>query len=318
MDFDERMQQMNRRRSGIGPKRQALLAHVQLVLEELRDFWPLTLRQLYYQLVARGVIENALGEYKKLSELLTEARLSGLVPWEALEDRARTILHSGGWDNQNEFIESELASFLEGYRRDLMQSQPHALEVWIEKDALSRIVHDVAWEYCVPVVVARGFSSISYLHECRGRVERNAKLGKRTKILYFGDLDPSGWEMLPAMLRTLQEEMGLGDLVEGIRCALLPDQVEQYQLPQSIDAMKESDPRTPKFKTMLRQQGYPEDLAVELDALSPSLLQGLVRQAIEAQLDIALFERESLRQEEELLHLAAFKEKVLSMLNDQM
>jgi hypothetical protein len=311
------MEQAQHKRRGIGPKRRELLEHVQLVLRELSSFWPLTLRQLYYQLVSRGIIENSLGEYKQLSDLLAKARLAGLVPWAALEDRARTILRSSGYTNQQEFVRGELANFLSYYRRDLVQSQPHALEVWIEKDALSRIVHDVAWSYCIPVVVARGFSSVSYLHECRSRVERNAKLGKRTKILYFGDLDPSGWEMLPAMMRTLQVEMGLGDLVEGIRCALLPSQVEQYQLPRSIDAMKESDPRTPKFKAMLRQHGYHDDLAVELDALPPSLLQQLVRQAIEAHLDMTLFEQERRRQEVERSQLETLRSKVRAMLNPQ-
>jgi hypothetical protein len=269
---------------------------------------------LYYQLVSRDIIENSLGEYKQLSDLLAKARLAGLVPWAALEDRARTILRPSCCANKQEYIKAELARFLSYYRRDLAQSQPHALELWIEKDALSQIVYNVAWSYRIPVVVARGFSSVSYLHECRSRVERNAELGKRTKILYFGDLDPSGWEMLPAMLRTLQVEMGLGDLVEGIRCALLPSQVEQYQLPRSIDAMKESDPRTPKFKAMLRQQGYPDDLAVELDALPPALLQGLVQQAIEANLDMALFEEERRLQDVEHAHLGELRRKVRAML----
>jgi hypothetical protein len=308
------MEQAQQKRRGIGPKRRELLGHVQLVLRELSSFWPLTLRQLYYQLVSRGIIENSLGEYKQLSDLLAKARLAGLVPWAALEDRARTILRSSCCANKQEYIEAELARFLSYYRRDLAQSQPHALELWIEKDALSQIVYNVAWSYRIPVVVARGFSSVSYLHECRSRVERNAKVGKRTKILYFGDLDPSGWEMLPAMMRTLQVEMELGDLVEGIRCALLPSQVEQYQLPRSIDAMKQSDPRTPKFKAMLCQQGYPDDLAVELDALPPALLQGLVQQAIEANLDMALFEQERRLQDVEHSQLGTLRSKVRAML----
>jgi hypothetical protein len=308
------MEQAQQKRRGIGPKRRELLGHVQLVLRELSSFWPLTLRQLYYQLVSRGIIENSLGEYKQLSDLLAKARLAGLVPWAALEDRARTILRPSGYANQQEYIKVELARFLSYYRRDLAQSQPHALELWVEKDALSQIVYNVAWSYRIPVVVARGFSSVSYLHECRSRVEHNAKLGKRTKLLYFGDLDPSGWEMLPAMLRTLQVDMGLGDLVEGIRCALLPSQVEHYQLPRSIDAMKQSDPRTPKFKAMLRQQGYPDDLAVELDALPPALLQGLVQQAIEANLDMALFEQERRLQDVEHSQLGTLRSKVRAML----
>lgn len=302
-----------RKRSCIGNKRQELLAQVGSVLEELRGFWPLTLRQLYYQLVARLVIKNSLNQYKRLSALLAKARLDGLVPWEALEDRSRLTLHSGGWADQREFTKAELEDLLVGYRRDLLQGQSQALELWIEKDALSRIAHGAAFPYCVPVIVARGFSSVSYVNECRKRLERNAKMGKRTVILYFGDLDPSGWEMLPAMLETLQVEMELGDLVKGVRCALTPAQVERYRLPPSIEAMKATDSRTPNFKAMLRGDGYPDDLAVELDALPPATLAGLVRESIEAHLDLSLFEREREREEAERLELARLKWRIQSV-----
>lgn len=281
------------------------------MLEELRDFWPLTLRQLYYQLVARLVIENSLNQYKRLSALLATARLDGLVPWEALEDRSRMTLHSGGWANKREFVAHELDNLFVGYRRDLLQSQPHALELWIEKDALSRIVHEAAFPYCVPVIVARGFSSISYVNECRKRLERNAKMGKRTVILYFGDLDPSGWEMLPALLETLTGEMGLGDFVEGVRCALRPEQVEQYRLPRSPDAMKATDSRAKKFKEMLRASGYSDDLAVELDALPPETLARLVRESIERHLDMSLFKKECEKEEAERLELEEVKGRIL-------
>jgi hypothetical protein len=275
------------------------LEPVRRVLENLWDYWPLTLRQVYYQLVAALVVENKEVEYKKLSRMLVKARLDGLIPWEALEDRARATLHSGGFWDKSHFIAKELNGFLAGYRRDLLQSQDVALEVWVEKDALSHVCHRAAFPYCVPVVVARGFSSVSYLNECRRRVKGNTAAGKRTVILYFGDLDPSGWEMLPAMLTTLQGEMGLGEQVEGKRYALVPKQVGDYSLPQSIDAMKDTDTRTPKFKAMLRKAGYPDTLAGELDALPPATLEGLVEGAIRENLDLSRFETERQRQETE-------------------
>ena len=101
------------------------------------------------------------------------------------------------------------------------------MEVWVEKDALSRIVHQAASAYGVPVVVARGFSSVTYVNACRERINRHAWEGQSTWILYLGDLDPSGWEMLPSMMTTLEDEMALGRLVEAQRIALIPEQVER-------------------------------------------------------------------------------------------
>src|SRR5512144_164521 len=190
-------------------------------VESMRAYWPLTLRQVYYQLVAALVIDNRLNEYKRLSKLLSDARLNGELPWESMEDRSRVYLRSGGWPSKTAFADQQMRNFLEGYRRDLLQHQPARLELWIEKDALSRIVHEVAFTYCVPVIAARGFSSTTFKNECRKRILWNHSQGQRTIILYFGDLDPSGWEMLPAMMRTFREKMDLSEQqVTSYRCAL--------------------------------------------------------------------------------------------------
>lgn len=286
----------------------AYLDQVIEILDGLADYWPLTLRQVYYQLVASGAIQNNLGEYSKLSRILTKGRLDGYVSWDAMEDRTRVTLNSGGWTDQGHFMEDELDNFLTGYRRDLLQTQAAALEVWVEKDALSRVCHNVAYPYCVPVIVARGFSSITYVHECRKRVEANADEGKRTVILYFGDLDPSGWAMLPAMLETLQNEMALGDLVEGKRCALTVEQVGAYNLPRNPDALKATDTRAKKY---IARFG---DLAVELDALPPATLESLVMGAIETNLDLSKFEAERQREERDRARIAAIRHKVKGLI----
>lgn len=293
------------------------LGEVKEVIDGLRQYWPLTLRQVYYQLVAAQKIDNNVNEYKKLSRLLSKARLNGRIAWSCIEDRARTRLGSGGWYNREEFKNAELRNFLSGFRRDLLQSQSTTLEVWVEKDALSRVVHDVAFDYCVPVVVARGYSSLSFVNDFKERVESNMHNGQNTKILYFGDLDPSGWNMLPAMLETLQDEMGLGSDVEGERFALTPTQVHQNQLPISIDAMKESDSRTPKYKNWLRNQGEDPTLAVELDALNPGLLQSIVRDAIEMNLDMDAFYHEKHQEADDEASLDDLREKVSEFVEAQ-
>ncbi|MGH9867477.1 MAG: hypothetical protein ACREAA_04840 [Candidatus Polarisedimenticolia bacterium] len=302
---------MSRRESGRGawtPAKRAFLARVEEVLDGLRDYWPLTLRQVYYQLVAAGDIENRHTAYQKLSRVLVQARLDGHVAWDAIEDRARSVLVSAGWDDAADFVRDQTGDYLAGYRRDLLRAQDHALEVWVEKDALSHVCHRAAFPYCVPVVVARGFSSVSYLHEAAKRIRHNASRGKGTVILYFGDLDPSGYEMLPAMLFTLEQEMGLQGWVTGIRCALTPDQVKEHGLPTNPDALKHTDTRAKKY---IERFG---NVAVELDALRPDILEDLVRDSIESWLDEGLLETERRAEAAERERLEVLREKVVALI----
>jgi hypothetical protein len=93
-----------RNRGGWSRSSSNYLSAVKLVLESLKDYWPLTLRQVYYQLVVNGTISNNLREYNKLSRVLTKARLDDLVSWDAIEDRARATLRSAGWQDKDQFV----------------------------------------------------------------------------------------------------------------------------------------------------------------------------------------------------------------------
>ena len=301
-----------RNRGGWSKKLLAYLEQVQEVLTSLKEHWPLTLRQVYYQLVAAGTIENTRRAYGKLSRVLVKARLDSRVPWDAIEDRSRAVLEpSFTWADRREFAGAHVENFLWGYRRDLLQGQPKAFEVWVEKDALSRLCEKAAMPYQVPVVVARGFSSVSYVHDCAQRVRFNwRKHERQTVVLYFGDLDPSGWAMLPTMMETLQAEMALGDMIVGKRCALTVEQVDEYDLPRDPDALKPTDTRAKKY---MEQFG---DLAVELDALPPDVLQGLVEEAIREELDLSDFEWQGKVQEGERKSLEAIREGVVDALEE--
>ena len=297
---------MGKRSRGLSNEGLAKTGLVLEVLKEFEKYLPLTLRQIYYQLVGKGLIPNDQKEYRKLSRVLTKARLAGLVPWAAMEDRARSMLHSGGWYDHDAFIDRTAEVLLTGYRRDLLQDQEYALEIWVEKDALSRIVHKVAYKYCVPVVVARGFSSISFVHECRKRVEANPD--QITKILYFGDLDPSGWEMPLAMEETLVYEMDLGDTLEIDRCALTMEQITENNLPHDPDALKWTDPRARKYV------GLFGEMAVELDALPPNILEKTVEDAILSNLDINLLDEQLKTQDKDRKKLATLRKKAVKVL----
>jgi hypothetical protein len=281
------------------------LNKVQDILKELEDYKPLTLRQIYYQLVGKGYIENKVSQYGMLSGLLKHARIDGLISWEDIEDRVRTYHNLTGWYSSENFIKASLKQFLKDYQRNLLQSQDVYIEIWIEKDALSSIFTRVASPYTVPVVVCKGFSSVSFLNDYKERL--SYKENKNPVLLYFGDFDPSGVEMLKAMETTLKDEL----LVEGIefkRVALLKEDIATYRLPHSPEALKKTDTRASKH---IAEYG---ELAVELDALSPPVLSQKIREAIEGELDMELFKEETDTNLEELDKLNTIKSKVTKMI----
>lgn len=273
------------------------------VLDELNDYKPLTLRQIYYQLVGKGYIENKVSQYTMLSNLLKWGRIDGHIAWNDIEDRVRTFHDLTGWEDSDDFIQAHLRAFLHGYTRNLLQSQDKYIEIWIEKDALSSIFTRVAETYTIPVVVCRGFSSVSFLNDFRTRLN----LDDRSKImLYFGDFDPSGVEMLTAMKTTLLEELGVNE-IEFKRVALLKDDISVYNLPNNPDALKKTDTRAKKH---LETYG---ELAVELDALRPDILERKIKDAIEAELDIDAFNQEVERHNEEFNKLNNLKKRVMEL-----
>ena len=297
---------MNNRRSFTWTEFQLdKLNKVLTILEELKDYKPLTLRQVYYQLVGKGYIENKVSQYGMLSGLLKHARIDGYISWEDIEDRVRTYHDLTGWETSERFIKASLKQFLTGYQRDLLQSQDVYIEIWIEKDALSSIFTRIATPYTVPVVVCRGFSSVSFLNDYKERLSYQED--KEAVLLYFGDFDPSGVEMLKAMEITLKDELK----VEGInfkRVALLKEDIAKYRLPHSPEALKKTDTRASKH---IAEYG---ELAVELDALSPPILEQKIRESIEEVIDMELYIEEIDNNLEELDKLNTIKGQVTELI----
>lgn len=281
------------------------LNKVQKVLSELEAYIPLTLRQVYYQLVSKGFIDNNKSQYGMLSNLLKWGRINGYIGWETIEDRTRTFHDLTGWESYQSFTNASLEHFLSRYSRDLLQTQDRYLEVWVEKDALSTIFTKVARKYTVPVVVCRGFSSVSFLNDFKKRLD--VRQDKLPLVLYFGDFDPSGVEMLNAMKTTLNDELEV-NRIEFKRIALLQEDIHEHKLPHNPDALKLTDTRARKHIT-----AYGE-VAVELDALRPDVLESKIKNAIEDEIDIDAFNAEVEEQNDEIDKLNTIKERVTDFL----
>lgn len=296
---------MSRREFTFTPLQVDKLNKVKQVLQELDEYKPLTLRQIYYQLVGKGYIPNKKSQYGMLSNLLKWARIKEYIDWDDIEDRVRVFEDLTGWGCKETYIRAATKSYLTSYTRNLLNNQSVYLECWIEKDALRSIFTKIASQYSVPVVVCRGFSSASFLNDFKDRVVLD---GRKTIMFYFGDFDPSGMEMLSAMQTTLEEEMGLPG-VEYKRIALFEEDIAKYKLPHNPDAIKKSDTRTEKH---LLTYG---DIAVELDALPPAVLEEKIREAIEAEIDMTTYLEEKGKEISDLNNISNLKSHIKTFID---
>lgn len=171
----------------------ARLEVVNGIIEEYQDQgYILTLRQLYYQLVSRDIIPNLQKEYAKLSSLLKEGRMAGVVDWDAIEDRLRKPSSPASFDSPEDILNAAINQ----YALPRQEGQEVYLEVWVEKDALSGVLRRVTEKYHIPILVNRGYSSVSAMFDSYQRFKRAYKGNQSVKVLYLGDFDPSGVDMI--------------------------------------------------------------------------------------------------------------------------
>jgi hypothetical protein len=262
--------------------------------------YDLTLRQLYYQFVARGILPNRQQSYDKLGSIISRARMSGLLDWDYIVDRTRNLRGTSHWSDPSSVIRSAAASF----RRDKWLDQPVRVELWVEKEALAGVIERTAAELDLDWFACRGYVSQSEQWAAGQRLLRYIQGGQRVVILHLGDHDPSGIDMTRDITERLHtfiyydywrahsSELGTegssfhaietrmredlrddGDPFEVRRIALNMDQVEQYDPPPN--PAKLSDSRATGY---IAEHG---DESWELDALDPDTLDNLIRQHVD-------------------------------------
>ena len=247
-----------------------------IVAEYMAQGFRLTLRQLYYQFVSRDLIPNKQKEYKRLGSVINDARLAGLIDWDAIEDRGRNLQSRPTWDNPDSIISACATQ----YRIDLWADQPFRPEVWIEKEALAGVIQPTCEELRVSYIACKGYMSQSEMFEAGyTRFRDYQKKDQIPVLLHLGDHDPSGLDMTRDI--TDRMRMFFGAKVEVCRLALNMDQVEEYNPPPN--PAKTTDVRFTEYEKQFGTESW------ELDALDPKTIAALVRLAVLARRDSKLW-----------------------------
>lgn len=275
---------------------QAIIVQANRILNEYeQQGYDLTLRQLYYQFVARGLIANKDTEYKRLGSIINDARLAGKIDWNHIVDRTRNLRELAHWESPADIVDAVSKQFRVNY----WDTQPEYVEVWIEKDALIGVIQGVCKQLDVPHFSCRGYVSQSEMWSASQRIGYQIAKGKKATILHLGDHDPSGIDMTRDIRDRLfqfiatdafqaddredreaarDDAVHLGNTFLDVnRIALTMDQVEEY-----------GPPPNPAKLTDARARGYVEeygDESWELDALDPTTLSALIRDNVEALID---------------------------------
>jgi len=253
----------------------------------------LTLRQLHYQFVARNLYENTSQNYKALGNILRNGRMSGLVDWDSIEDRTRSLYGKTTQSSPQAAISSARYSYFE----DVWDTQPTRIEVWIEKNALTGVISPITGLNRIDYFPTIGYSSITALKDAASRFKwynRRGGLGgpdnpQKVLVLYLSDHDPEGFQMVEKT-EEIMAIMGVED-IEVRRIGLTIDQVREFNPPPSF--AKETSSR---YDAYVLKQGT--DQAWELDALEPEVIQQLIQTEIDLERDEEIWEARMEAEEE--------------------
>jgi hypothetical protein len=270
----------------------------EILLDYASQGYDLTLRQLYYQFVSRGLIENKDTEYKRLGSTINDARLAGLIDWNHITDRTRNMRENAHWEDPQSIVTACAKQF----QIDKWDSQDNYVEVWVEKDALVGVLEVACKPLDVPYFSCRGYTSQSEMWSAGQRLITKLRAGKKVHIIHLGDHDPSGIDMTRDIQDRLQKfathhiakdwlnanaqgteeskeewvdrcKEGMADSVINVnRIALNMEQIRQYNPPPNPAKLTDS-----RATSYIREYG---DESWELDALEPSVLTALIESAV--------------------------------------
>lgn len=272
------------------PASRKIIDQANVIIDEyMDDDLRLTLRQLYYQFVARGLMPNIQKEYKKLVSLVGDARLAGLIDWTAIEDRSRNLNENTHWRDPGHILSRVRSNFM----LDHWVGQEYCVEVWVEKEALLGIIGSICEDLDVAYFACKGYVSLSEMWVASQRLIYHDEDAKPI-IIHLGDHDPSGIDMT----RDIQDRQDVFRNwgLEVSRIALNMNQVQEYNPPPN--PVKEADTRHGSYVSLYGEESW------ELDALEPRVLRQLIQDTVEQYRDDSIYQ-EVLTQEREYLEILA-------------
>lgn len=296
---------------------------IERVLKDNREYLPMTLRGVHYQLLElRPIASYALAKkegeaaaryanlpkfYKLLSGVATKMRIEGRIRFEDLRDDGRKIEYNRGWDSMTSYLTYEVNSLFSRYNRDLMQTQPYYIAIICEKETVSNVLNKIAVRYGVPVMYTKGGSSIDIRYRLVSDNVRNG--GKPMRLLFLSDLDPAGYRIQDSFVGSLHEDFSRYD-VEAFRVCITQEQVKRYQLHSDMSA-KETDTSYKKFVQTTGMRS-----AYELDALRPDVLMNEVEEALRQVVDWDLYNFEVQERNGDAVELDRYRQAVVRYMTD--
>jgi AcrR family transcriptional regulator len=250
-----------------GRRARADVARIRAALYDLlSESHPMTVRQVFYQLVSRGVIAKTEAEYKgTVVRLLGKMRRNHQIPFHWLADNTRWMRKPRTYSSIRHMLEQEKRL----YRRSVWEDQDVYVEVWLEKDALAGVLYDVTEQWDVPLMVTRGYPSLSFLESA---AEAIRSVRKPAFLYYFGDFDPSGVDIPRKVERDIRD-FASGAEIHFERVAVTRQQIEALGLPTR-----------PTKKTDSRSRDFGDE-SVEVDAIPPAVLKEMVESCIARHID---------------------------------
>lgn len=289
----------------VSQKKRGFLAAATSVVEELRSYWPLSVRQIHYKLLNDPPLitepkrskydkehyryRNDQRSYDALVELLKQARYNGHIAMNCIDDPTRPRFENRGFSSVGAFVKQQVDGFLCGYHLDRQLGQPRHIEVLGEKNTLLQIVKPICREYYVPLSLGRGYGSIPTWRAMAQRFERSGK--DAMTLIVASDYDPEGFDLADDAIRSLRDLFHVP--VDYHRVAVEREQIDQLNLASDFNPAKESSSR---LRSFIERTGG--DQTWELEALPPDFLREQLRAAIEANMDMDIY-RNLLDQEQE-------------------
>ncbi len=311
-----------KRRAQITVAKKPFLDAIKKIVEEQREFWPLSDRRIHYALLNDPPLKHASKpdstyrndkhSYNSLVELLTRARLAvgpfgeRIIPFEAIADETRPVITWRVWQSVGDFVRDSLADLLNGYWRDLMRSQPNHVEIVGEKSTLAGTLKPVAMEYTIPLTLGRGYCSLPPRREMYKRYARSGK--EWLVILLISDHDPDGEEISHSFARSMRDDFNV-EKITPIKVALNGEHVGRFNLIPVMEA-KETSVHHDKFVERHGKNVW------EVEALEPAKLQGLLRDTIDAVIDRKAFNLELDQEKKDAARLDTIRKQVLAVIGD--
>lgn len=301
------------RRAELTSAKQPFIDAVLRVLAEQREYWPLSDRQIHYRLLGalaplihaskpKSRYRNDKKSYRALVDVCTRGRVAGLIPWDAIEDSTRPTDLFSAFRNPASFFQHEFNNYLDGYWRNLLQSQPDHIEIVAEKLTVRSILEEVAREHTMPLTVSRGMSSLPPKRDIYRRYRNSGK--ERLILLVVSDLDPAGMTISEDLVKSFRRDFDV-QKIDAYKVSLTIEQVRGFGLEPSMEAKKKS----PSYREYVRRYGTTN--AYELEAMEPADLADSLTKAIEQVIDVDAFNSELEKEQHDAAEIIALKRQAM-------